>query len=43
VTQGVEMGRPSELRLTVLRDGSTITEVRVAGEAVVVGRGSLFL
>jgi trans-2,3-dihydro-3-hydroxyanthranilate isomerase len=43
VTQGVEMGRPSELRLAVTRDGATITEVRVAGEAVVVGRGSLFL
>jgi trans-2,3-dihydro-3-hydroxyanthranilate isomerase len=43
VTQGVEMGRPSELRLTVTREGSSLTEVRVAGEAVVVGRGSLFL
>jgi trans-2,3-dihydro-3-hydroxyanthranilate isomerase len=41
VTQGVEMGRPSELRLHVARDGAAITEVRVAGEAVVVGSGSL--
>jgi trans-2,3-dihydro-3-hydroxyanthranilate isomerase len=43
VTQGVEMGRTSELRLTVARAGSSLTEVRVAGEAVVVGSGSFFL
>ncbi|HVV35390.1 MAG TPA: PhzF family phenazine biosynthesis protein [Acidimicrobiales bacterium] len=42
VVQGVEMGRPSELRLTVARDGAgALTEVRVAGEAVVVGGGAL--
>jgi trans-2,3-dihydro-3-hydroxyanthranilate isomerase len=41
VTQGVEMGRPSELRLSLERDGTTIAAVRVAGEAVVVGSGSL--
>ncbi|HVT77656.1 MAG TPA: PhzF family phenazine biosynthesis protein [Acidimicrobiales bacterium] len=42
VVQGVEMGRPSELRLTVERDGAgALTEVRVAGEAVVVGGGAL--
>ena len=42
VVQGVEMGRPSELRLSVARDGAgALTEVRVAGEAVVIGGGSL--
>jgi trans-2,3-dihydro-3-hydroxyanthranilate isomerase len=42
VTQGVEMGRPSELRLSVDRDANgALGAVRVAGEAVVIGGGSL--
>jgi trans-2,3-dihydro-3-hydroxyanthranilate isomerase len=43
VMQGVEMGRPSELRLSVERDGGAVRAVRVAGEAVVIGGGSLRL
>jgi trans-2,3-dihydro-3-hydroxyanthranilate isomerase len=41
VTQGVEMGRPSELRLSVERVEGKLSAVRVAGEAVVIGGGSL--
>ena len=42
VHQGVEMGRPSELRLRVERDaGGGLTAVRVAGEAVAIGGGTL--
>ena len=42
VVQGVEMGRPSELRLRVARDDNgALSEVRVAGDAVIVGHGSL--
>jgi trans-2,3-dihydro-3-hydroxyanthranilate isomerase len=41
VRQGVEMGRPSELRLSVERVDGELRAVRVAGEAVVIGGGSL--
>ena len=41
VHQGVEMGRPSELRLSLEREGASLIAVRVAGEAVVVGSGTL--
>ncbi|MEY2471242.1 MAG: trans-2,3-dihydro-3-hydroxyanthranilate isomerase [Actinomycetota bacterium] len=41
VMQGVEMGRPSELRLSVERSDERLSAVRVAGEAVVVGGGTL--
>jgi trans-2,3-dihydro-3-hydroxyanthranilate isomerase len=42
VDQGVEMGRPSELRLSFDRgDNGTLTAVRVGGNAVVVGKGTL--
>jgi trans-2,3-dihydro-3-hydroxyanthranilate isomerase len=43
VGQGVEMGRPGRLRLTVERRGGQVAEVRVAGAAVVVCRGTLEL
>jgi trans-2,3-dihydro-3-hydroxyanthranilate isomerase len=39
--QGIEMGRPSELQLEVDRSDGTITAVRVAGAAVLVGEGEL--
>ncbi len=41
IDQGVEMGRPSELDVTVLVDGGLPTGVRVEGSAVLVMRGEL--
>jgi trans-2,3-dihydro-3-hydroxyanthranilate isomerase len=41
IDQGVEMGRPSELEVTVLLDGGRPTGVRVEGSAVLVMRGEL--
>ncbi len=43
VEQGVEMGRPSQLDVAVATDTGTPTDVRVGGEAVVVGEGELWL
>ncbi|MEX2445779.1 MAG: PhzF family phenazine biosynthesis protein, partial [Dehalococcoidia bacterium] len=40
--QGVEMGRPSLLRVTVEADGSVPTRVRVAGGVVLVAEGTLY-
>ncbi|MBY4895175.1 PhzF family phenazine biosynthesis protein [Rhodobacteraceae bacterium N5(2021)] len=39
--QGVEMGRPSDLRLTVDTDGAQITAIRVAGQAVKIAQGQI--
>jgi trans-2,3-dihydro-3-hydroxyanthranilate isomerase len=41
VAQGLEMGRPSRLRITAERRGGKVVEVRVAGGAVVVCRGEI--
>ena len=41
IDQGVEMGRPSELEVTVLLDGGRPTAVRVEGSAVLMMRGEL--
>ncbi len=41
IDQGVEMGRPSELDVTVLVDGGAPTGVRVEGSAVLVMRGEI--
>ncbi|MCP3980654.1 MAG: PhzF family phenazine biosynthesis protein [bacterium] len=41
VAQGLEMGRPSRLHLTAERNGGEISEVRVAGGAVVACRGQI--
>jgi trans-2,3-dihydro-3-hydroxyanthranilate isomerase len=41
--QGVEMGRPSDLRLSVDARGGAITAIRVAGHAVPVAEGSIRL
>lgn len=43
IEQGVEMGRPSEIRVELEQDGSEVTAVLVGGEAVVVGEGQLAL
>ncbi len=37
--QGMEMGRPSQIGLTVRCDGDQISEVRISGSAVPVSRG----
>ena len=39
--QGVEMGRPSEIGLTVVQNGGHLIEVRVAGSAVPVATGRI--
>jgi trans-2,3-dihydro-3-hydroxyanthranilate isomerase len=39
--QGVKMGRPSYIHISIGFDGNTINSVRVGGEAVLVGEGTL--
>jgi trans-2,3-dihydro-3-hydroxyanthranilate isomerase len=41
--QGVAMGRPSYIHIAIGFDGDGISSVRVGGEAVFVGEGSLYL
>ena len=41
ISQGKEVGRPSELLLEVDRAGGRITEVRVGGTSVLMGEGTL--
>ena len=41
IDQGVEMGRPSEIEVTVLLDGGRPSAVRVEGSAVLVMKGHL--
>ena len=41
VAQGIEMGRPSRLRITAERRGGEVAEVRVSGNAVVACRGQI--
>jgi trans-2,3-dihydro-3-hydroxyanthranilate isomerase len=41
--QGVRMGRPSWMFIEPVLDGTTVTAVRVGGEAVVVGTGTVDL
>jgi len=43
IVQGVEMGRPSRIRLTVERSGGAVTAVRVGGESVKVAEGTFDL
>lgn len=43
IEQGVEMGRPSELRVALDHDGAEASGVLVGGDAVVVGAGELEL
>lgn len=39
--QGVEMGRPSELRARAVKRAGRVTTVQVGGDAVIVGEGRL--
>ncbi len=43
IEQGVEMGRPSEIRVGTVRRGNELTAVTVGGRAVRVGHGELLL
>jgi trans-2,3-dihydro-3-hydroxyanthranilate isomerase len=40
-SQGVAMGRPSRIHMSLESDGDRITRVRVGGQSVLVGRGEL--
>ena len=41
IDQGIEMGRPSELDVTVLLEGGRPSSVRVEGSAVLMMRGEI--
>jgi trans-2,3-dihydro-3-hydroxyanthranilate isomerase len=41
--QGVNMGRPSHVHMAIGVNGAEIVDVRVGGEAVVAGEGTLYL
>ncbi|MDR3752291.1 MAG: PhzF family phenazine biosynthesis protein [Terracidiphilus sp.] len=43
VSQGVEMGRPSDLYLSAKKDSARVTDVRVGGSTILVAKGQLFL
>lgn len=40
--QGIEMGRPSQIKVEVGRDGSAFRSLRIGGDSVIVGEGDLF-
>ncbi len=41
--QGVKMGRPSHVHVSIAASGGAITGVRVGGEAVLAGEGTLYI
>jgi predicted PhzF superfamily epimerase YddE/YHI9 len=41
--QGVLMGRPSRIHIAIRTEGEEITEVRVGGQAILVGEGAIHL
>ena len=41
--QGVKMGRPSDIHIAIGVAGDAITSVRVGGESVVAGEGTLYI
>jgi trans-2,3-dihydro-3-hydroxyanthranilate isomerase len=41
--QGVKMGRPSHIHVAIGVEGSEISSVRVGGEAVLAGEGTLYV
>ncbi len=41
--QGVRMGRPSDIHIAIQAEGGDITGVRVGGEAVLAGEGTLYV
>ncbi|HRE25419.1 MAG TPA: PhzF family phenazine biosynthesis protein [Anaerolineales bacterium] len=42
IDQGVEMGRPSRIHVSARRSGDAFVEVKIGGQAVVVGMGQIF-
>ncbi|MBL8096099.1 MAG: PhzF family phenazine biosynthesis protein [Anaerolineales bacterium] len=42
IDQGVEMGRPSRIHVSARRVGGAFVEVKIGGQAVVVGMGQIF-
>jgi trans-2,3-dihydro-3-hydroxyanthranilate isomerase len=43
IQQGVEMGRPSEIRVEVARKDSGAFAIRIGGRCAIVGEGAMFL
>ncbi len=43
IQQGVEMGRPSEIRVEVARNDSGASAIRIGGRCAIVGEGAMFL
>jgi trans-2,3-dihydro-3-hydroxyanthranilate isomerase len=43
IEQGVEMGRPSEIKLSVEIEGRRVKRVRIGGSACLMMRGKLFV
>jgi trans-2,3-dihydro-3-hydroxyanthranilate isomerase len=43
VVQGVKMGRPSHIHVAIGLEGDVISIVRVGGQSVFVGEGTLYL
>jgi trans-2,3-dihydro-3-hydroxyanthranilate isomerase len=41
--QGIELGRPSFIHVTIERSGQTVTSVRVGGQCVAIGQGQIEL
>ena len=41
--QGVRMGRPSHIHIAIGVEGGEISSVRVGGQSVFVGEGTLYL
>jgi len=43
IQQGVEIGRPSEIRVEVVRKDSGAFAIRIGGRCAIVGEGAMFL
>ncbi|SDI27660.1 PhzF family phenazine biosynthesis protein [Alteribacillus bidgolensis] len=41
--QGIEMGRPSYIDITLMKEGSEIKEVKIGGKSIIIGSGQIFL
>jgi trans-2,3-dihydro-3-hydroxyanthranilate isomerase len=42
IEQGLEINRPSLIRVQVVREGAAITAIRIGGESVIVGEGEIY-
>jgi trans-2,3-dihydro-3-hydroxyanthranilate isomerase len=41
--QGIEMGRPSYIDITIKKEDSEIKEVKIGGKSIIIGSGQIFL